>query len=85
MSDEGKKRPVRSYIAELARGKRSLRFMIRLSSEEREHIERKARQTGLSLSAFMRRAAALVPVERFQRKRRAGDSDSGPPSSGAIE
>lgn len=82
MSDERKKRPVRSYISELARGKRSLRFMIRLSSEERERLEQRAKQAGLTLSSFIRHLLSLDPVW-LRKRRKAGDGDVEPPSSGA--
>ena len=80
-----KKPPVRSYITELATGKRSVRFMIRMSSEERARLEEMARQAGLSLSALLRHLLTIGPAKRFRRKRKTADGDSGPPSSGAVK
>lgn len=78
MSGDGKKTPVRSYITELATGKRSVRFMIRMTLEERARLEEAARQAGLNLTALIRHRL-------FRRKRGTTDSGSGPPPPGAVK
>lgn len=85
MTGDGKKAPVRSYITELATGKRSVRFMIRMTLEERARLEDMAKQAGLNLSALMRHLLTIGPARRFRKKRKTADSDSDPPSSGAVK
>jgi hypothetical protein len=61
MTGDGKKAPVRSYITELATGKRSVRFMIRMTLEERARLEDMARQAGLNVSALKRHLLTVGP------------------------
>ncbi len=82
MTGDGKPRAVRSYISQLAKGKRSLRFIIRLSSQEREGLEEDARQEGLSLSSYVRRLLTIRRGARLRGRAKAQGDDSGPPSSG---
>ena len=77
MTDDDKKRPVRSYISEIARGKRSIHVTVRMSLDERKRFREKARQAGLNLSSFIRHLLTTDPV----RKKKTADNDSGPPSS----
>ena len=80
MTDDGGRRPLRSFVSELAKGKRIVRFTVRMTEEERDDLEEEAEKEGLNLSAFIRR---LLKVRTAWGKRRKATADDAPPSSGA--
>ena len=84
MNDDGGRRPLRSYVEQLAKGKRIARFTVRVTEEEKDDLEGEAHEEGLNLSAFVR----LLLTIRKRKKAKAsaaGTGESGPPSSGRIE
>lgn len=78
MKSDGGRRPLRSFVSELAKGKRIVRFTVRLTEEEMDSLEGEAHEEGLNLSAFVRR---LLRIRAKRRK--PGAPDDAPPSSGA--
>ena len=84
MTADGKDGPTRSDIADLSKGKRSLRFVIRMSTAERECFEDAAHQAGLTLSSFMRHLLVRA-VNRLRKKRNDAEHDPGPTLRGAVK
>lgn len=84
MTTDGKEEPTRSDMADLGKGKRSLRFVIRMSNAEREGFEEAAHQVGLTLSSFMRHLLVRA-VNRLRKKRNDAENDPGPTSPGVVK
>ena len=82
--EEKKSRPIRSFISELATGKRSFRLIVRMSLEERKRAKENARRVGLTLSSVIRYLVTLDPVP-FRKMWRAIPDDAEPPSSKALK
>ena len=82
--EEKKSRPIRTYLSELASGKRSFRLIVRMNLEERKRAKENARRVGLSLSSVIRHLLTLDPG-LFRRMWRGIPDDTEPPSSEALK
>lgn len=78
---EGKEDPSRSDVPNPMKGRRSSRFVIRMSTAERQLFEQAARQVGLTLSSFVR-SLLVRAVNRLRKRRDNAENESAPASPG---